>query len=98
MAENDLERAKTDILGRLSDDDLVGMDKAGLQAAMAHPRAAETVAELMPLEASSVQQGEPARDFVLPFLPAHGGAEGETLCLSERFAERPVALIFGSYT
>jgi hypothetical protein len=39
-----------------------------------------------------------APDFELPYMPGHGGQEGETFLLSECFGKRPVALIFGSYT
>ena len=93
------EAMKTNLLERLqSDDEMAGLTVDDLAAAMSHPKAAEVVADLMPLEATSVQQGEPARDFELPFLPGQGGAESETLRLAERFASRPVALIFGSYT
>lgn len=93
------EAMKANLLERLQgDDQLAGLSVDDLAAAMSHPRAAEVVAELMPLEGTSVQQGEPARDFELPFLPGHGGADGETVRLAERFAARPVALIFGSYT
>ncbi len=98
MATDDFEARKAGILDQVSDGEMQGLSKADLEAAMSHPKAAETVAELIPLEATSVQQGEPARDFELPFLPGQGGGDGERLCLSERFAERPVALIFGSYT
>ena len=85
-----LDRVKGAAMDGLSIDDLKG--------AMSHPLAAQTVAELMPYEATSVKPGEPAPDFTLPYLPGCGGAEGETLTLSDRFGSRPVALIFGSYT
>ncbi len=98
MPDQDLDALKAEIFERLEGDAMEGLDKDDLAAAMAHPKAAEVVAELMPREANSVQQGEPARDFELPFMPGYGGSEGETLRLSDRFAERPVALIFGSYT
>ena len=98
MSRPDLEALKASIFERLEGDPMDGLSKDDLAAAMSHPKAAEVVAELMPFEATSVQQGEPARDFELQFLAGHGGAEGETLRLSDRFAGRPVALIFGSYT
>ena len=103
MSESDpdgrFEALKENMLERLrGDDEMAGLTVDDLAAAMSHPKAAEVVAELMPLEATSVQQGEPARDFELPFLPGHGGTAGETVHLAERFAFRPVALIFGSYT
>ena len=68
-----------------------------LRDAMSHPKAAETVAELMPVEAASVQPGQPAPDFTLPYLSG-SGTEGATVTLSDHFGKRPVALIFGSYT
>ena len=93
----DMEAVKASVFERLeSEGEMDGLSKEDLADAMSHPMASEVVAELIPLEATSVQQGEPAREFELPFLPGHGA--GETLRLSDRFAERPVALIFGSYT
>jgi hypothetical protein len=74
-----------------------GLSIEDLRDAMMAPGAAETVAELMPIEAASVKAGEPAPDFELPWL-AGSGPEGETLRLSSHFGSRPVALIFGSYT
>ena len=98
MSNPDLEAMKASIFERLERHPMDGLSQEDLAAAMSHPKAAEVLAQLMPFEASSVQQGEPARDFELPFLPGQGGAEGETLRLSDRLAQRPVALIFGSYT
>jgi hypothetical protein len=98
MADQDFDKLKAGIFKQLEGESMDGLTSDDLAAAMSHPKAAEVVAELMPFEASSVQQGEPARDFELPFMPGHGGQEGETLRLSDRFADRPVALIFGSYT
>ena len=80
-----------------ADGKLAGLTVADLSDAMSHPKAAETVAELMPYEASSVKEGEPAPDFTLPYLPG-SGPEGERVTLSDHFGSRPVALIFGSYT
>ncbi len=77
--------------------DLAGLTVDDLSDAMSHPLASETVAELLALEPQTVQQGEPAPDFTLPYLPGHGGAEGETVTLSAHRG-RPVALVFGSYT
>jgi len=77
-------------MGRMSEDDLAD--------AMSHPKAAGVVAELLEREKASVQQGEPAPDFTLPWLPGSGERRGETLTLSDHFGKRPVALIFGSYT
>jgi hypothetical protein len=99
MSTIDLEQLKASIFERLrGDDEMAGLSIEDLAAAMSHPLANEVVAELAPLEATSVQQGEAARDFELPFLPGHGGQEGGRLRLSERLARRPVALVFGSYT
>ena len=77
---------------------LAGLTVEDLADAMSHPRAPAVVQELMQLEAASVKPGDPAPDFSLPWLhgaPADGGAR---LTLSERWRERPVALVFGSYT
>ena len=99
MSDFDVDAMRTAIFERLkTDPEMAGLSVDDLMDAMSHPLANQVIAELAPREATSVQQGEPARDFELPFLPGHGGAEGETVCLSERFAHRPVALIFGSYT
>ena len=77
-----------------------GLTMDDLRDAMSHPKAAELLAEWMPHEAASVQAGEPAPDFSLPFLPGHAthATEGETMTLSSHFGKRPVGLIFGSYT
>ncbi len=86
-----------DMLVRLEKEGMAGISIDDLRDAMTAPGAAETVAELMPIEAASVQQGDLAPDFDLPWLPG-SGPEGETLRLSSHFGDRPVALIFGSYT
>jgi len=76
-----------------------GLDLDDLRRAMDAPGAVETVMAIQRMGADSrAGAGQPAPDFTLPYLPGHGGAEGETVCLSERFENRPVALIFGSYT
>ncbi len=76
-----------------------GLDIDRLKAAMSAPGAAETVAEIQAMGADSqAGAGQPALDFELPFLPGQGRGEGETIRLSDRFANRPVALVFGSYT
>jgi len=101
MSEIDPEAVKARIFERLAGEEgqeMAGLTPDDLADAMSHPLANDTVRELLPLEASSVQQGEPARDFELPFLPGHGGQEGETIRLGDRSDARPVALIFGSYT
>lgn len=91
----------SEMLENLKDEDLQGFTLERLRESMRHPKAAETIAELMPLDAFSVQAGEPAPDFTLPYLPGSlppGAPEGATATLSAHFGKRPVALIFGSYT
>ena len=92
------QRMMGDMLARLDGENMDGLTLDDLKDAMSHPLAAQTVAELMPYEASSVQPGEPAPDFTLPFLPGAGSASGDTVTLSDHVGTRPVALIFGSYT
>jgi hypothetical protein len=76
-----------------------GLDIERLKSAMSAPGAAETVMAIQAMGADSqAGVGQAAPDFELPYLPGHGGAEGETVRLSDRFGKRPVALIFGSYT
>ncbi len=76
-----------------------GLDIDRLKVAMSAPGAAEVVAEIQKVGADSqAGVGQPAPDFELPYLPGQGAQEGETLRLSERFVNRPVALVFGSYT
>ena len=77
---------------------LAGLTVADLMDAVSHPKAAEVISETMAAEASSVQQGEPAPDFTLPWLPGSTRGAQPTLTLSDHFGKRPVALIFGSYT
>jgi hypothetical protein len=80
-------------------DQMQGLDIDRLKAAMSAPGAAETVAAIQAMGADSqAGAGQPAPDFELPFLPGQGRGEGETLRLSDRFTNRPVALVFGSYT
>jgi hypothetical protein len=98
MADFDYEGMKKGIFAQLKNDSMDGLDLADLEDAMSHPEAKKTVAELMPLEAASVQAGQPAPDFTLPWLPGSGAGEGESFTLSEKHGSRPVALIFGSYT
>ena len=91
------------MLSSLDEADLDGVSMDSLRQAMSHPKAAEAVAELMPIEAASVRQGEPAPDFTLPFLEAIEGrsghaAEARNVTLSDHFGRRPVALVFGSAT
>ena len=77
---------------------LAGLTVSDLMDAISHEKAPEVVGEAMEAEAQSVQPGEPAPDFTLPWLPGSGEGRGETLTLSDHFGKRPVALIFGSYT
>jgi hypothetical protein len=98
MGEFDFEGMKKGIFAQLENDKMDGIDVADLEAAMSHPEAKRTVAELMPIEAASVQAGQPAPDFTLPWLPGRADGEGESFTLSEKHGKRPVALIFGSYT
>jgi hypothetical protein len=80
-------------------DHMAGLDLGRLRAAMNAPGAAETVAAIQSLGANSqAGVGHRAPDFELPYLPGQGTAECERVRLSRRFAERPVALVFGSYT
>ncbi len=72
-----------------------GLTLDRLRNAVAHPAAAAEIQRLAAREATSVQQGERARDFCIPYLPSSG--EG-TVRLSDHFGNRPVGLIFGSYT
>jgi len=101
MTEEDTKNMISGMLKNLEGEEMQGVSLDNLKDVMQHPKAAETVAELMPLEATSVQPGQPAPDFTLPFLPGslpEGAAPGATVTLSDHFGNRPVALIFGSYT
>jgi hypothetical protein len=65
------------------------------------PEAAKRIPELFAQDGpGAVQPGDPAPDFELPRLG--GPAGGERVRLSSHFAtggaQRPVALVFGSYT
>lgn len=77
---------------------LEGLRVDDLAEAMAHPKAGAVIAEAMAREAGSVKPGEPAPDFTLPWLSPAAAGRGGSLSLSSHFGERPVALIFGSYT
>ena len=101
MSEQATKAMIAGMLDDLEGEDMQGLSLDDLKTVMGHPKAAEVVAELMPLEATSVKVGEAAPDFTLPYLPQSlpGGApEGATATLSDHFGSRPVALIFGSYT
>lgn len=76
---------------------LAALDRKELMEAVSHPLAASEIQRGMALEATSVQEGEPAFDFTLPRLQP-GGEAGGAVTLSDHFGKRPVALVFGSYT
>ncbi len=96
-AEDQTRNEIASILDRLEGEDMQGLSHDDLKQAMSHPKAAETVAELMSYDATAVKLGDPAPDFSLAYLP-ESGREGARVTLSEHFGSRPVALIFGSYT
>ncbi|MFP6626215.1 MAG: hypothetical protein VCA74_04035 [Deltaproteobacteria bacterium] len=73
----------------------LGIDWDKLLGALAHPLAAEAVAESMAREPDSAQVGQDAPDFTLRRL---GDSDGEPVCLGSHFGRRPVALVLGSYT
>ncbi len=76
-----------------------GLNLDELRSAMSAPGAADTVMAMQALGANSqAAVGQPAPDFELPVLATAGEATGERIRLSERLVNRPVALIFGSYT
>ena len=59
----------------------------------------EAVALNRDLATAKLAVGEPAYPFELPLLDADGSTRsGETVRLEELTRERPVALIFGSFT
>ncbi len=92
-----VDKMMEDVAARLAEagHEMAGLSLDGLREAVSHPKAAAEIQRLFTLEASSVQQGDPAPDFRLPYLPGQG--EG-AVKLSERIAKSPVALVFGSYT
>jgi hypothetical protein len=102
VARLDLEALMSGMRERLRQDEaegrLAGLTVEDLMDALSHPAAPDAVAEALELEAASVQAGEPAPDFSLPWLPRGGDAPTGRMTLSEHFGKRPVALIFGSYT
>ncbi len=77
---------------------LVGLSVEDLADAVSHPKAPEVIAEFMGIEAGSVQEGQSAPDFSLPWLPGSGEGRRPEMTLSDHFGQGPVALIFGSYT
>lgn len=102
MGKAETDRMMTSLRKQLADagdiGDIAGLAPEGLAEAISHPKAADAIAELMEIEAGTVEQGAPAPDFTLPWLPGSSGSDAATLTLSEHFGDRPVALIFGSYT
>jgi len=107
MAEIDVDGMLADLKTQLEahGDELQGLNLDDLRDAMLHPEAPASVMEIMGREAGSVQQGQPAPDFCLPRL--HPGDDSPPVRLSDHFSgqhdsagdrNRPVALIFGSYT
>jgi hypothetical protein len=80
-------------------DRMDGIDFERLKAAMSAPGAAETIAEVQSMGANAqASVGQIAPDFELPWLSGQRGADAERVRLSQRFVNRPVALVFGSYT
>jgi hypothetical protein len=102
MGEIDVKAMMEGIRSQLERDEadgkLAGITVEDLADAVSHPKAPEAIAETMGWEAGSVQQGELAPDFTLPWLNGPDPERGPDLTLSSHFGKRPVALIFGSYT
>jgi len=102
MTEFDIDAMKEELKAGLKantgEDGLKDMNVDDLMDAMAHPLAAEAVQAMMALEPNTVQAGEPAPDFSLPWLSGTGPDGSASLTLSDHFEKRPVALILGSYT
>ncbi len=102
MAKIDVQKMMEEMRPQLerdeSEDRLAGLSVDDLAEAVSHPKAAAMIGEIMEAEAASVQEGEPAPDFTLPWLEESGAGRGAALTLSDHFGKRPVALIFGSYT
>ena len=96
-AEAETQNEISGMLAKLEGEDLQGLSPDDVKQAMSHPKAAETIAELQSCDAKSVKLGDPAPDFSRPYLPG-SGREGARVTLSDHFGNRPVALIFGSYT
>jgi hypothetical protein len=93
-----LAKLRDAMLEQLEGETMDGLSLEDLRDAMNRPHALETIAQLLPLEATAVSQGEPAPDFTLARLPGHGAEATRTVTLSDHFGRRPVALVFGSYT
>jgi hypothetical protein len=89
---------KESLKANLGEDGLKDMNVDDLMDAMSHPKAMEVVKSLMELEATTVNAGEAAPDFTLPWLSGQAADGSTEVTLSDHFGKRPVALIFGSYT
>ncbi len=102
MGKVDVEEVMAGMRERLQQDEaegrLAGLTVEDLRDAMSHPKAPEVIAEVMELEAASVQEGDAAPDFSLARLRSDGEGGPDRMTLSEQFGKSPVALIFGSYT
>jgi hypothetical protein len=98
MAQDDLDERKRALLQTLEGEAMEGIRLEELRRAMSHPKAAETIRELLPYEAGAPGPGAPAPDFALAWLPGSEPPGGAPFRLSDHFGRRPVALIFGSYT
>ena len=102
MTEFDLDAIRDQVQASLNDNPgengMKRMNMDDLKDAMSHPKAGDVVKELMALEPETVQQGEPAPDFDLPWLSGQGPDGSGSVSLSDHFGKRPVGLIFGSYT
>jgi hypothetical protein len=102
MPEIDVRKLLEGMRAQLAKDEaegrLAGLSVAALADAIAHPLAPEAIAEGLAAEAGSVQVGQPAPDWSLPWLPGPTAGEGERLTLSDHVGRQPVALVFGSYT
>ena len=57
---------------------LAGLTVEDLSDAIAHPQAAESIAEVMKIEESSVQEGDPAPDFAIPWLESQVESQVES--------------------
>lgn len=101
-SSDDLQKTFGDILAQLAKDpdgpEISGTRREELMAALAHPKAAAEIQHGFALEATSVQEGQPAFDFTLPRLGVDGEEALGPVTLSDHFGRRPVALVFGSYT
>ncbi len=73
-----------------------GITEEDARKAMEYPDVAAEIESLVAADRNSVPEGDPAPDFRLPRLT--GAEAGERVALSAHFGERPVALVFGSYT